>query len=384
MSSDEPRPDGSRPDTAGRPGGEASHPGPALRIAADYAWRLLVVGLAVYVVLRLFGRLLTVVIPFTLALLITALLRPLMSMLRRRGMPRWLATLLSLLAAVVVIGGIIGLVVTKAIEQAPQLADQIDRLIPKVEHWLVTGPLHLDRKTIGNFSDDLSDEVKKNSSAIASTAVSTGKTVVDVLAGLFITLFTTIFLVYDGDRIWEFVTRAAPRTARSAVDAAGKASWETLGHYMRGTLIVALFHGAAIAIVLAILGVPLVVPLALLVALGSFIPLAGAIVTGVLAVGVAGVSQGLVAAIVVAAVLVADNQVEAHVLQPFVVGRYVRIHPLAIVLALTAGTILFGIYGAVIAVPVTACINSAVRSLLRDPDPDDPVDPARREPEGGV
>jgi predicted PurR-regulated permease PerM len=141
------------------------------------------------------------------------------------------------------------------------------------------------------------------------------------------------------------------------------------------------FHGVAIAVVLTVLGVPLVIPLALLVALGSFIPLVGAIVTGVLAVGVAGVSEGLIAAVVVAAVLVADNQVEAHLLQPFVVGRYVRIHPLAIVLALTAGTILFGVFGALIAVPLTACVNSAVRSVLHDPEPDDPVNPERIEAE---
>jgi putative heme transporter len=179
------------------------------------------------------------------------------------------------------------------------------------------------------------------------------------------------------------LTRAFPRRARARVDAAGRASWATLGHYVRGTLIVAAFHGLAIAIVLLILGAPLVVPLALLVALGSFVPLVGAVVTGILAVGVAGISHGLLAAIVVAAVLVADNQIEAHVLQPFVVGRYVHIHPLGIVLALTTGTILLGIYGAVIAVPLTACINTAVRSLLHEPGTDpraldgaDPTGPA--------
>jgi predicted PurR-regulated permease PerM len=368
------------PDPAAtRPG--SAHPGQVLRTASDYTWRLLIVGAGIYVVLRLLGDLLTLVIPFSLALLVTALLRPLMTLLRRRGLPRWLATLIALLTALILIGGILALVITKAIEETPQLATEINRVIPKVEHWLVTGPLHLDRATIGNFSSNLSNEVNKNSSAIASTAVSTGKTVVHVLTGLVIVVFTTVFLVYDGDGIWEFLTRAAPRAARARVDAAGQAAWATLGHYVRGTLVVAVFHGVAIAIVLTVLGVPLVIPLALLVALGSFIPLVGAIVTGVLAVGVAGVSEGLIAAVVVAAVLVADNQVEAHLLQPFVVGRYVRIHPLAIVLALTAGTILFGVFGALIAVPLTACVNSAVRSVLHDPEPDDPVNPERIEAE---
>ena len=353
-----------------------AHPGPVLRVSAAYAWRLLVVGAAGYVILRLVGDLLTLVIPFTLAMLITALLRPLMIALRRRGLPRWLATLTAVLVAIIVIGGVLALVITKAVEQAPQLADEINRLIPKVENWLITGPLHLNRTTIDNFSTNLTKLVNKNSSAIASTALSTGKTVLDVLSGLVIGLFTTIFLVYDGDGIWEFLTRAVPRPGRARADAAGRAAWATLGHYVRGTLIVALFHGLAIALVLFILGVPLVVPLALIVAIGSFVPLVGAVVTGALAVGVAGISHGLLAAIIVTAVLIADNQIEAHVLQPFVVGRYVHIHPLGIVVALTTGTLLFGIYGAVIAVPLTACINSAVRSLLHEPESEQPVDPS--------
>jgi putative heme transporter len=347
---------------------DGSHPGVVLRVGAAYAWRLLVVGLALYVVFRILGHLLTLVVPFSLALLLTTLLRPLMNFLHRRGLPRWAATVVSLLSAVIVVGGILALVITKAVQQAPQLADEINRLIPKVEHWLIYGPLRLDRKTVNNFSKNLTSEVNKNSSAIASTALSTGKTVIDVLAGIVIGLFTTVFLVYDGDHIWEFVTRIVPRPARPRLDAAGRAAWGTLKHYVRGTLIVAVFHGVAIAVTLLILGVPLVLPLALLVALGSFIPLVGAVITGVLAVGVAGISHGVIAAIIVAAVLLADNQIEAHVLQPFVVGRYVHIHPLAIVLALTTGTILMGIYGAVIAVPLTACINTAVRSLLHPPE----------------
>ena len=134
--------------------------------------------------------------------------------------------------------------------------------------------------------------------------------------------------------------------------------------YVRGTLIVATFHGVVVASTLAILGVPLAFPLGVLVGLGSFVPLVGAFLTGVLAVAVAGLSKGLLAAIIVVAVLLLDNQIEAHVLQPFVVGRYVRIHPLALVLALASGAVLFGIFGAIVAVPVVACINSAIRAVL--------------------
>ena len=161
--------------------------------------------------------------------------------------------------------------------------------------------------------------------------------------------------------MWGFLIRGRPPRLRPNVDAAGRAAWKTLSDYVRGTLIVAAFHGVVILITLTILGVPLAFPLAVLVALGSFVPLVGAVVTGALAVAVAALSQGLVAAVIVAAVLVINNQIEAHALQPFVVGRYVRVHPLAVVLSLATGGLLFGIFGAIIAVPIVACINSAVR-----------------------
>ncbi len=186
------------------------------------------------------------------------------------------------------------------------------------------------------------------------------------------TLFSTILLLYDGDRIWAFLLKGAPVSARPRADAAGRAFWRTIGHYVRGTLFVAFFHGVVMVITLTVLGVPLAFPLAVLIGLGSFVPLVGAFVTGVLAVAVAGLSKGLVAAIVVVAVLLLDNQIEAHVLQPLVVGRYVRIHPLAVVLALTSGALLFGIFGAIVAVPLVAGVNSAVRAARDQP------------PEGGV
>jgi putative heme transporter len=341
-----------------------SHPGPALRVAADYAWCLIVIGVAAYLGLRILGHLLTVVVPFTLSVLLTAALRPLMGVLVRRGLHRALATLATLLVALVVIGGIIALAATKAIDQAPQLAKEINELIPKVEKWLISGPLRLNKGTIDSFSATLTKQVDKNGAAIASTAVSTGKTVLDVLAGLVLGVFSTIFLLYDGERVWRFLCAGFPRAARGRVDIAGKAAWQSLTYYVRSTLVVAVFHGIVMTIVLLILGVPLVAPLAFIVALGSFVPLVGTIITGLLAVGVAGLSQGALAALVVVLVLVVDNQVDAHILQPLVVGRYVHIHPLGIVLALASGAILLGVFGAIIAVPTAACVNSAVRSLL--------------------
>ncbi|MBV9661776.1 MAG: AI-2E family transporter [Acidimicrobiales bacterium] len=334
------------------------------RTAGDYAWRLLALGTVGYFVVILLSKLSLVVIPFLASILVTALLHPLTARLRRGGLPKGLATLATLLVAVVIVGGLMTIVVVRAAEQAPQLGNQINDLLPHIKRWLINGPLKLNPTTVNNLNNTISKDITKNSSAIASTALSTTKTVVDILAGLVLTVFSTIFLLYDGDRIWAFLLKGVPRSTRPTVDLAARAAWVTIGHYVRGTLIVATFHGVVVAAALSIMGVPLAFPLAVLVGLGSFVPLVGAVVTGILAVGVAGLSKGLVAAVVMVAVLLLDNQIEAHVLQPFVVGRYVRIHPLAVVLSLAAGGVLFGIVGAVIAVPVVAVINSAARAVL--------------------
>lgn len=340
-------------------------PGPLLRTTTEYAWRLLVVGVAAYLVWRVLGHLVEVIVPVAVALLLSALLDPLLRALRNRRVPRGAATLATISAAVIVTGGLITLVVFRAVDQLPQLADKVNAVIPHLRHWLETGPLRVNPKTVDNLSSTVSREVSRHSSTLLSAAASTGRTFLDLAAGLLLTFFITIFFLYDGAKVWHFVCLVAPAPARPAVDRAGRAAWATLRQYVHGSLVVAVFHGLAIALVLAILGVPLVLPLAVLVALGSFVPLVGAVVTGLVAVGVAGVAHGLTAAIVVTLVLVADDQIEAHILQPFVIGRYVRIHPLATVLSLTAGAVLAGILGVLFAVPFVACLTSAVRAVVR-------------------
>jgi predicted PurR-regulated permease PerM len=348
-----------------RPGGvSAQLPGPLLRTAGDYSWRLIAVGVVVYFAVRLLSDLSLVVIPFVISLLVAALLSPLAIRMRRVGAGRAVATILTMLVAVVVLGGLLTLVILRAAQQAPQLGDEINNLLPHVKNWLINGPLKINAKTVDNLSSTLSKTITKNSATIASTALSTGKTVLSFITGLLLVIFCTVFLVYDGDRVWDFLVRAVPRSVRPEAQAAGRAAWSTIGYYIRGTLMVATFHGVVVAITLTVLGVPLSFPLAVLVGLGAFVPLVGAIVTGVLAVAVAGLAKGLIAAIVMTAVLLLDNQIEAHFLQPFVIGRYVRVHPLAVVLSLAAGGILFGIVGAVVAVPVVATANSATRAAL--------------------
>jgi predicted PurR-regulated permease PerM len=351
-------------DTARPPTRRTQVPGPLIRVAGDYAWRLLAIGTVVYFGVQLLSKLALAVIPFITAILVTAVLSPLARRLRAAGVSRGLATFLSMLAAVIVFGGLLTVVILRAAQQAPQLGNELNNLLPQVKHWLIHGPLKLDPTRVNNLNDTITKAINRNSSAIASTALSTGKTVLSFLSGLLLAVFCTVFLVYDGDGVWRFLVKGVPVDARPAVEAAGQAAWATISYYIRGTLIVALFHGVVVSVTLTILGVPLAFPLGVLVALGSFVPLVGAILTGVLAVGVAGLSQGLVAGVVMTAVLLIDNQVEAHILQPFVVGRYVRIHPLATVLALAAGGILFSIVGAIIAVPVVATVNAAARAAM--------------------
>jgi predicted PurR-regulated permease PerM len=337
-------------------------PGPVLRLAGDYAWRLIVVGFVFYWIVVLAHQLTLVVVPFLLSLAVAALLRPAFNFLRRHGFRRGLSTLATVLGAFVVLGGLITLVIVRAAEQAPQLGNEINNLLPHIKRWLIKGPLHLNAKSVNNLSKTITDTVTKNSSKIASTALSTGREALNLVGGFLLVVFSTIFLLYDGESVWQYALKVVPPVGRDRVDVAGQAAWKTLSHYVRGTLVVAAFHGTVMAITLTLLGVPLAFPLAVIIALGSFIPLVGAVVTGILAIGVAGLSQGLGAAIVVFVVLIVDAQVEGHVLQPFVVGRYVRIHPLGVVLALAAGGLLFGIFGAFAAVPTVACINSGIRA----------------------
>lgn len=342
-------------------------PGPLLRAAAAYAWRFVVVGFVVYFAVEVLSQLSLVVIPFLAALMVTALLRPVYNFFLRHGAGRGLGTVATVVGSFVLLGGLMTLVVTRAAAQAPQLGNEINSLIPHVKHWLIHGPLHMNPKSVNNISKTITSDITKHSSTIASTALSTTKSLLDVVGGFLLVVFSTIFLLYDGEVVWHFTLHAVPPAVRDKVDAGGRAAWVTLSHYVRGTLVVAVFHGVVMAIALTLLGVPLAFPLAVVIGLGSFVPLVGAVVTGILAVGVAGLSKGLVAAIIVVAVLLVDGQIEGHVLQPFVVGRFVRVHPLGVVLALTVGGLLFGIFGAIIAVPVAACLNTGIKAAQAVP-----------------
>ncbi|MDF0532618.1 AI-2E family transporter [Tsukamurella sp. 8F] len=342
---------------------------PLVRATAEWAWRLVAIAVAGVILWKLMTVLETVVIPLALAVLGAALLGPLVNWLHDHHVPRSLSVLLSLLLAIGAVAGILTFVVQRAITGVPELSAQVTVSIQKTQTWLADGPMHIRQEQITKIGDSLVGAIQRNQDALTSGALTTAATFGEIATGLLLMLFSLIFFLSGGASIWEFVTRAVPVGTRTRVRRAGARGFHSLVGYVRATVVVAAVDGIFIGIGLAILGVPLALPLGTLVFIGAFIPIIGAFVTGFVAVLVALVAKGPIFALIALAIVVGVMQIEGHVLQPLLLGRAVRLHPLAVVLAIAAGAVLGGIVGALLAVPTVAVLNTAVRSLL---DPDDP------------
>ena len=341
---------------------------PLVRKTAEWAWRLLVIMAAIAALLWLVGRLKVIVVPVALAVIVTALLLPAVDWLDRRGVPRGGAVALVLLTAIAVFGGIMTFVVSQFISGLPSLTEQVTRSIDNATNWLIEGPLHLSHSQIESAGDAAVKALRDNQEKLTSGALSTAATITEIITGALLMLFTLIFLLYGGRSIYTFLTSIVPARSRERVRDAGRAGFSSLIGYVRATFLVALVDAVGIGTGLAIMGIPLALPLASLVFIGAFIPLVGAVLTGFIAVVVALLAKGFVYALITLGLIIAVQQLEAHVLQPILMGRAVSIHPLAIVLALATGGVLAGIVGALLAVPVLAVLNSAIR-VLAAPDP---------------
>jgi len=310
-----------------------------------------------------------VMVPVALALMLTALLVPAVDFLDRHGAPRGGAVALVLICGLAAVGGILAFVITQFADGLPQLIDQVSQSIDSTRRWLINGPLHLRPDQINQFGDTAIQTLRNHQQELTSGALSTAGTVTEIITGALLALFTLIFLLLGGRNIWHFLTQLAPATVRQRVRDAGAAGFHSLTGYVRATSLVALVDAAGIGTGLAIMGIPLALPLASLVFLGAFIPLVGAVLSGFFAVVVALLAKGFVYALITLGVVIAVMQLEAHVLQPLVMGRAVSIHPLAVVLGISAGGVIAGIVGALLAVPTIAFFNSAARVVLaRDPD----------------
>jgi predicted PurR-regulated permease PerM len=338
-----------------------------VRVAGAWAWRLILLVAAGYVLLRLVGMLRVVVIPVAVALLLAAMFQPVVAALRRRGMNRSLAAALVLVGGLLVVVGGLGLIVQTFVSQFDDLSTQVREGLDEVQSWLARGPLHISQTQISEGLDSLQKALSDNQGALTSGALSTATTVGEVVAGFFLVLFTLFFFLRDGDHIWRFICRLLPRPARVPVARAGHYSWHTLVSYVHATVLVAFVDAVGIGIGLAVLRIPLALPLAALVFLTSFIPVVGATLSGAVAVLVALVTQGPVSALILLAIVIGVQQLEGHVLQPLIMGRAVALHPLAVILAIATGIVTAGIVGGLVAVPLLAVGNTAVRYLTAHP-----------------
>jgi putative heme transporter len=341
---------------------------PLVRKAAAWSWRLLVILTLVFALLWLFKRLEVIFVPVLLATMVAALLMPAVDFIDRRGVPRGIAVALMLLSGFAVVGGILTFVVSQFVDGVPALVEQVGHSIEGVGNWLANGPLHVSNEQIEQARESALEALRNNQEKLTSGALATAGTLTEIVTGALLMLFTLIFLLHGGRNIFAFITKVFPAHVQPRVRDAGRAGFRSLIGYVRATFLVALVDAVGIGTGLAIMGIPLALPLASLVFLGAFIPLVGAVIAGFVAVIVALIAKGLIFALITLGLIVAVQQLEGHVLQPLVMGRAVSIHPLAVVLAIAAGGVSAGIVGALLAVPAVAFLNSATRVLLaRDP-----------------
>jgi predicted PurR-regulated permease PerM len=346
-----------------------------LRVSAALGWRLLVVIAAIYVLGIVVSRLAAVVVPVAVAVLLAALLSPAVQALHRHGVPRAAAAALVLVGGLAALGGVLTFVVVTFVRGVPALAAQLSASVDTVAGWLTTGPLQLSATQLAGIQAQVLSTLSANQASITSGALTTAATLGETVTEMLLVVFVLIFLLHGGAGIWQFLLGAAPAGVRTRVDVAGRRGLAALVSYVRATAVVAVVDALAIGIGLAVLGVPLAVPLAALVFLGAFVPIIGAVVGGGVAVLVALVANGPVSALIVLGIIIAVMQLEGHVLQPLLLGRAVKLHPLAVVLAIATGLVVAGIAGALFAVPLLAVLNSGIRSLRsaadEHVDPDD-------------
>ncbi len=335
-----------------------------LRVAAAVSWRMLAVTALIVVLGYVAIALQQVVIPVAVALLLTALLGPVVDWLTRRRVPRGVATLVVLVAGLALIGGLLGFVVQAFINGLPDLQSQVASSVQQIRVWLQHPPFGLPPVNLQNLLDSLSRSVANNRYAITSGALSTAFTVGQYLAGAALALFTLIYFLYGGRSMWRFLLGAVPGPVRDRVDVAGQRAFGSLVGFIRATALVAVVDAVGIGIGLVAVGAPLVVPLAALTFLAAFIPVVGAVVSGVVAVLVVLVTNGLVPALIVLAVVVGVQQLEGNVMQPLLMGRAVELNGVAVVLAVAVGSVVAGIAGALLAVPLLAVLNAGIRALI--------------------
>ncbi len=332
---------------------------------SEMSWRFLVCIAAAAVVIYGITKVSFAFIPVFVALLLATLLVPPARYMQRRGAPPALATTAVFFTALVLMAGVIALLVPPVVGEFGTIGDRVREGADKLGRYLADSPLHLDEQKVQREIDRIDDRLRENSGTITSGVVSGAAVVGQLLAGLLIMIVVLFFFVKDGPRLWRWVVHLFPDTRRDAIEQVGQESWIALTHYVRGVILVATVDAVGIGIALWLIGVPLVVPLAILTFFSAFVPVVGAIFAGAVCALVAFVHGGPVDALLVLAATLLVQQLEGNVLYPTIVGRRMELHPIAILLAVTIGGILAGVVGAAIAVPIAAVGSVALR-VARD------------------
>lgn len=353
-----------------------------LDVAAAWSWRVILVIVLLWGIAWLVRYLSEVFIPVAVAILLTALMLPVANALKggRWGLPRAAATAITVIGAVALIVGVLivigGQIARQGSELSTNVVDGFYQLSDWLNNgpltqWLRNGPLHIDAVWLDSSTwvTRITDFLRESGGAIATYAAEFGAQVGHFLAGLALALFALFYFIYDGRGIFTFLLNFIPRASRDRVDQAAVRGWRSLSSYVRATILVALFDSIGVLIVALILGVPVAPALAALVFIGAFVPIVGALVSGFVAVLVALVALGWVQALIMLGGVILVMQIEGHVLQPFLLGRAVKLHPLAVLIAIAIGIIVGGIVGALMAVPLLAFTKSFVLYLAGAAEP---------------
>lgn len=340
-----------------------------LRVAAAYAWRLLVLGAAAYACFKILGRLQLVAVALFLALVVTSVLRPAANLLAR-WLPRGPATAVSLFGSLLVALGLLSLVGGLVAGESDRLGQEFAGGAGRIERWLEGSPFHVDHTALANLQHKVTAYLSEHRSALLSSALSGAGRVLEVLTAAVLALFCSLFFIHSGERFWHWFQALLPESTRDTWDRAGRAAWRTFAGYTRGIIIVAATNAVLVGVALFLLGVPLALPLTLLEFFAAFVPLVGSPVALAVATVVALASRGPVVALVVLSLIVVVGQLEGHVLHPLVLSWAVRLHPVVVALSVIGGGVLAGVIGAVVAVPMVSVAWSVFGALRAPPVPE--------------
>jgi len=344
-------------------------------LAAAWAWRFVIIAVALVMVLLTLEHFEFVVFPVLIALFLTALGNPVVTWLDNHGIRRKLGALIVVVVGIASIGLLLTFVGTRVSSGIDNLSGQVVGGLEEIRHWLQTGPLHASDSQINSMISEAQQFVTSHGRDLASRVTTIGSALGEIVAGFFLILFSTYFFLADGAIIWAWVVRLFPRTARLRADSSGKVAFRSLTQFVRATVIVAATDAIGVMIWAAVLGLPFVSAIGVLVFLGAFVPMVGATASGFVAILVALVAKGPIVALLMLAGVIVVQQIEAHVLQPFLMGRWVSVHPLGVIIAIAMGIVLAGIPGALIAVPLASSVNAIVKHLAEFDEIDDPEDP---------